>query len=138
MTEAKSPPKWGELPRVNANAAGLDVGASEIVACVPRDRAEEPIRSFGTCTPDLQALASWLKECGIETVAMEATGVYWIPLYEILERDGFRPCMRTAFFGVRSSPKRNGACCECIGGNERRSSNTVRPTFSTCSGLCCT
>jgi transposase len=89
VTETKTPLKWGELPQVNPNAAGLDVSAAEIVACVPRNRAEEPIRSFGTYTPDLQALAHWLKECGIETVAMEATGVYWIPAYEVLEEQGF-------------------------------------------------
>ena len=89
MTETKTAVKWGELPQVNPNAAGLDVSAAEIVACVPRDRAEEAIRSFGTYTPDLHALAHWLKECGVETVAMEATGVYWIPVYEVLEGQGF-------------------------------------------------
>jgi transposase len=82
-------PKWSELPRINLDAAGLDIHQAEIWACVPCDRTEEPIRCFGTCTPDLHALADWLQACGIKTVAMESTGVYWIPIYEILEERGF-------------------------------------------------
>jgi hypothetical protein len=82
-------PKWANLPEIHPNAAGLDISAREIMACVPYDRAEQPIRPFGTYTPDLQALADWLKACGIQTVAMEATGVYWIPVYEVLEEHGF-------------------------------------------------
>ncbi len=82
-------PKWAELPRIHPNAAGLDIHASEIVACVPCDRTEQPIRVFGTYTPDLEKLADWLQACGIETVAMEATGVYWIPVHEVLEARGF-------------------------------------------------
>jgi len=78
------------LPLVNPHAAGLDIGSEEIWACVPADRAAEPVRKFGTYTPDLYALADWLTACGIETVAMESTGVYWIPVYEILEARGFQ------------------------------------------------
>ena len=78
------------LPLVNPHAAGLDIGSEEIWACVPADRAAEPVRKFGTYTPDLYALADWLTACGIETVAMESTGVYWIPVYEILEARGFK------------------------------------------------
>ena len=75
---------------MNPHAAGLDIGSEEIWACVPADRAAEPVRKFGTYTPDLYALADWLTACGIETVAMESTGVYWIPVYEILEARGFQ------------------------------------------------
>lgn len=82
-------PKWAELPQINPDAAGLDISDAEIVACVPCDRAGEPIRSFGTFTPDLHALVDWLQACGIKTVAMECTGVYWIPVFEILEERGF-------------------------------------------------
>jgi transposase len=57
---------------------------------VPEDRDAEPVRSFGTFTPDLYALAEWLAACQIETVAMESTGVYWVPVDEILEARGFR------------------------------------------------
>ena len=76
------------MPLMNANAAGLDIGSEEIWACVPADRDTQPVRKFGTYTPDLYELAHWLKKCNIETVAMESTGVYWIPVYEILEADG--------------------------------------------------
>jgi hypothetical protein len=68
----------------------LDIGSEEIGACVPEDRDAEPVRPFGTCTPDLSALADWLTACRIETVAMESTGVSWMPVYEILEARGFR------------------------------------------------
>src|SRR5260221_1004684 len=70
---------------INPHAAGLDIGAREIWACVPADRDETPVRCFGTFTPDLEALAAWLVACGVTTVAMESTGVYWIPIYELLE-----------------------------------------------------
>src|SRR3954462_13161550 len=73
------------LPTIFANAAGIDIGADEIVVAVPPDRDPEPVRVFRTFTPDLQALVAWLVACGIDTVAMEATGVYWIPIYELLE-----------------------------------------------------
>jgi hypothetical protein len=65
---------------VHANAAGIDIGSREIWVAVPPDRTAEPVRCFGTFTPHLHALADWLVECGIDTVAMESTGVYWIPL----------------------------------------------------------
>jgi hypothetical protein len=77
------------LEQLNLNAAGLDIGASEIYACVPADRDAQPVRGFPTFTVDLLALADWLAACGIETVAMESTGIYWIPVYEILEAKGF-------------------------------------------------
>lgn len=78
------------LPTVNPNAAGLDIGSQEIWACVPWDRDPLPVRPFGTFTPDLHGLADWLVRCGIETVALESTGVYWIPSFEILEARGLR------------------------------------------------
>ena len=83
--------KWREvdsLTVINSNAAGMDIGLEEIWAWVPADRAAQPVRQFGTYTPDLLAVADWLKACGVETVAMESTGVYWIPLYEVLEARG--------------------------------------------------
>jgi transposase len=77
------------LSQINDHAAGLDIGAAEIYACVPADRDEAFVRAFKTFTPDLCALADWLSACRIETVAMESTGVYWIPIYELLESRGF-------------------------------------------------
>ncbi len=79
-----------DLPLVNAHAAGIDIGLAEIWVAVPAECDAQPVRGFGTFTPDLQALAEWLAACGIETVAMESTGVYWIPLYELLEARGFQ------------------------------------------------
>jgi transposase len=77
------------LEQINLNAAGMDIGAEEIFVAVPKGRDEESVRSFPTFTADLNRVADWLEACGIETVAMESTGVYWIPLYEILEERGF-------------------------------------------------
>ncbi len=77
-----------ELQQVNMNAAGIDVGATQHFVCVPEGRDPQPVRSFGAFTADLEAIADWLLECRVTTVAMEATGVYWIPLFELLERRG--------------------------------------------------
>ncbi len=71
------------------NAAGIDVGAEEHYVAVPEDRDSQPVRRFDAFTADLYRLADWLKSCGIETVALESTGVYWIPLMEVLEERGF-------------------------------------------------
>jgi len=75
------------LPQIRANAAGIDIGASEIWVDVG-NKDNEPIRQFETFTADLEEMANWLKQCGIETVAMESTGVYWIPAFQILESKG--------------------------------------------------
>lgn len=80
--------KLETLKRLNLNAAGLDIGGEEIWVCVPEGRDETTVRMFETFTIDLNNLADWLESCGIETVAMESTGVYWIPIYEILEQRG--------------------------------------------------
>jgi transposase len=78
-----------DLKQVNLNAAGIDIGATVHFVCVPQDRDPQPVQSFGSFTADLEAIAVWLSQCGVTTVAMEATGVYWIPLFELLERRGF-------------------------------------------------
>jgi transposase len=80
-----------DLTCVNPNAAGLDIGSAEIVVAVPPDRDEQPVRAFATFTPDLLALVEWLVACGIDTVVMESTGVFWVPIYELLEQRGIRP-----------------------------------------------
>lgn len=77
------------LSVVYPDSAGIDVGAREHFVCVPSDRDSQPIRSFAGFTEDLVVLADWLTSCGIRQVAMEATGVYWIPLFELLDRRGF-------------------------------------------------
>jgi len=71
------------------NAAGIDIGSASHFVAVPADRDDTPVREFSSFTVDLNALADWLKGCGVDTVAMESTGVYWIPLFELLESRGF-------------------------------------------------
>src|SRR3972149_6025174 len=84
------------LEQIKPHAAGIDIGSEEVYVAVPPDRDAESVRSFPTFTADLRRLAEWLKACRIETVAMEATGVYWIPLYELLEEEGFEVCLVNA------------------------------------------
>ena len=72
------------------NAAGIDVGASSHWVAVPRHLDDEPVREFGAVTDDLNALADWLLACGVDTVALESTGIYWIPVYEVLEQRGLK------------------------------------------------
>lgn len=79
----------GRLSTINPDAAGIDVGATFHVVAVPGERDDEPVRTFRTFSGDLHRLADWLKQTGIKTVAMESTGVYWIPVFEILEAHGF-------------------------------------------------
>jgi transposase len=86
-------PGWAP---VNGHAAGIDIGAREHWACVPPLAAPNPVRKFGTFTADLEALADWFQECGVTTVAMEATGVYWIPVFQILERRGLQVLLANA------------------------------------------
>ena len=73
---------WEALPLLNQNAAGIDVGNAEYYVPVPAGRDAEPVQTFGSFTADLRRMAQWLKACGIQTVAMQATGVYWIALYQ--------------------------------------------------------
>jgi transposase len=100
------------LPCVNPHAAGLDIGSEAIWACVPDDHDAQPVRPFGTFTPDLYALADWLATCRIETVAMESTGVYWIPVYERLEARGFQVYLVNAQH-VKHVPGRKSDIKDC-------------------------
>ena len=77
------------MPMVHPNAAAIDIGATMHMAAVRADRAPEPVRSFGTFTADLHRLVDWFTECGVETVVMESTSVYWIPIFELLDARGF-------------------------------------------------
>ena len=77
-----------ELSQVNLNAAGIDVGAGSHFVAVSEARSEQPVREFEAYTSDLHRIADWLLECGVETVVMESTGVYWIPLFGVLEERG--------------------------------------------------
>jgi transposase len=80
----------GDLKQINLDAAGIDIGSEFHYVAVPEDRTEQSIRKFGCYTADIEGMAQWLKDCGIKTVAMESTGVYWIPVFQILEANGFK------------------------------------------------
>jgi transposase len=77
------------LQHLNPNAAGIDIGSKSHFVAVPEGRDQQPVREFSCFTGDLHRLADWLKKCEVETVAMESTGIYWIPVFEILESRGF-------------------------------------------------
>jgi len=85
-----------QLPALHPHAAGIDIGATQIQVAVPCDADSKPVRTFTTFTDDLLALRDWLKVCGVRTVAMESTGVYWIALYQILEAAGIEVCLVNA------------------------------------------
>ena len=85
-----------QLPALHPHAAGIDIGATAIQVAVPCDADPKPVRTFTTFTDDLHALRDWLKACGVRTVAMESTSVYWIPLFQILETAGLEVCLVNA------------------------------------------
>src|SRR5215212_10367441 len=89
MTRRKHSRPARDIAPVHPHAAAVDIGATLHVAAVRPGCDPEPVRTFGTFTTDLHRLADWFEQCGVETVAMESTGVYWIPLYEILDQRGF-------------------------------------------------
>ena len=90
MSTRKKGAKPAGLSQLNLNAAGIDVGATSHYVAVPEDRGEPPVREFEAFTADLYRLADWLAQCGVKTVAMESTGVYWISLFGVLEERGFQ------------------------------------------------
>jgi transposase len=94
------------------NAAGVDVGATEIYIAVPEGRDAEPVRRFATFTEDLRAAAEWLQRCRVKTVAMESTGVYWIPFFQLLESHGLKVCLVNARH-VKNVPGRKTDVSDC-------------------------
>lgn len=84
------------FPILYPNAAGIDISSKEHYVAVNPDRSDTPIRSFGAFTEDLHELANWLRQCSVTTVAMEATGIYWVSLYLVLEDAGFEVVLVTA------------------------------------------
>jgi transposase len=101
-----------QLAVVHPNAAGLDIGAREIWACIPPDDEGDNVRPFGTFTPDLYQLADWLEQHGVDTVAMESTSVYWIPVFEILEARGFKVYLVNARH-IKNVPGRKSDYADC-------------------------
>src|SRR5215831_8043027 len=99
-------------PILEPNAAGIDIGAREIYVAVSPDRDEHPVRVFSTFTEDLQKMAKWLVSCGLTTAAMESSGVYWIPLYDVWEQHGVKPGLANAR-GMKNVPGRRTDWHEC-------------------------
>lgn len=116
------------LPVMRPNAAGIDIGATEIFVAVPPDRTAENVRSFPTFTQDLYILADWLRQCGVTTVAMESTGVYWIPLFQILEDRGFEVCLVNARH-VKNVPGRRTDISDCQWLQFLHSVGLLRPSY---------
>jgi hypothetical protein len=81
--------KFGGLQPINPHAVGIDIGAKSIFVCISTEDGRHVVREFLTFTADLRVAAEWLKECGAKTIAMESTGSYWIPVYDIFEEEGF-------------------------------------------------
>jgi transposase len=100
------------MSQVHAHAAGVDIGAHENMVCVQAGDTTQLVRSFGSYTVDLQAIGRWLEEHGVKTVAMESTGVYWIPLFEELERRGFQ-CHLISSRSLRRVPGRKSDVVDC-------------------------
>ena len=96
------------LQVVHSNCAGIDVGKREHYVAVEEGAEERPVRRFGSFTDELRAMASWLGSCGVETVAMEATGVYWIPVYEVLDRAGLEVYLVDARATKQVSGRKSG------------------------------
>src|SRR2546429_2317541 len=115
MMEAKRRRERRSMLPVHPDAAAIDIGATVHVAAVGPGRDPEPVRSFGTFTGDLHRLTDWFAQCGIQTVVMESTGGYWIPIYVILEQRGFDVRVvnaRDAKHVPGRSACTSSACCE--------------------------
>lgn len=116
------------LKRINRNAAGIDCGAEAHYVAVPPERDPEPVHSFKTFTADLHHLADWLQACKIKTVAMESTGVYWIPIFEILEERGFEVVLVNSRH-IKNVPGRKSDVLDCQWIQELHSVGLLRGSF---------
>jgi transposase len=123
------------LPVIEPNAAGIDIGATEIFVAVPADRDPEPVRCFPTFTVDLERLADWLQQCQIKTVAMESTGVYWIPLFQILENRKFDVRLVNAYH-VKNVPGRKTDVEDCQWIQHLHSVGLLRGSFRPADEIC--
>ena len=110
------------------NAAGIDVGSDEHWVAVPSGADEQSVRRFGAFTSNLRELAAWLTECGVDTVAMESTGVYWIPLFELLEAQGFMVLLVNAAH-ARNVPGRKSDVLDCQWLQELHTFGLLRASF---------
>jgi len=127
--------QFDALEQINLHAAGIDVHAEEIFVAVPQGRDAESVRSFPTFTVDLHRLADWLEKCGIETVAMESTGIYWIPLYEILEDRGFEVYLVNARH-AKNVPGRKSDVSDCQWIQQLHTYGLLRASFRPPAEIC--
>jgi transposase len=117
------------------DAAGIDIGAEEIYVAVPPDRDEQATRRFTSFTSDLHALADWLQQCCIRTVAMESTGMYWIPLFQILEQRGLEVYLVNAHY-LKSLPGRKSDVSDCQWIQYLHSVGLLRASFRPPDAIC--
>lgn len=123
------------LDKVHLHAAGIDIGADEHWVAVPEDRDARPVRPFRTFTPDLEAMCNWLQVCGITTVAMESTGVYWIPLYQMLEARGLEVLLVNASH-VKNVPGRKTDVQDCQWIQQLHTFGLLRGSFRPANQIC--
>ena len=115
-------------PTIHPYAAGIDAGSRAHYVAVPADADPQPVRRFETFTEDLHKLADWLVSCGIKTVAIESTGVYWIPLFQILEARGIEVCLVNARH-VKNVPGRKSDVSDCQWLQYLHSVGLLSPSF---------
>lgn len=131
----KKTQKQKSLPFIQPDAAGIDIGATEIYVAVSEERDNRPVRKFRTFTEELHALADWLIACSIKTVAMESTGVYWIALFQILERRGLEVCLVNARH-VKGVPGRKTDIQDCQWLQYLHSVGLLRGSFRPAQAVC--
>jgi transposase len=100
------------IHRIHPHAAGMDIGAHEIGVCVPGEGKTQVVRLFDTYTADLHAIGDWLQEHEVRTIAMESTGIYWIPIFEYLEMQGFQCCLISSR-SIKRVPGRKTDILDC-------------------------
>ncbi len=136
VTQQDKPKRRGpKLEVTNPNAAGIDIGSASHYVAVPADRDDQPVREFKSFTVDVHKLADWLDACGVDTVAMESTGVYWIPVYEILERRGFTVLLVNARH-VKNVAGRKSDVLDCQWLQQLHSYGLLRGAFRPADQVC--
>ena len=135
MAQRKRPTTQSAITLTHPNAAGIDIGSATHFVAVPPDRDDEPVREFASFTADLHRLADWLDACGVDTVAMESTGVYWIALYELLEARGFTVLLVNARH-VKNVSDRKSDVLDCQWLQQLMSFGLLRGAFRPADQVC--
>lgn len=129
----------GQMPVINPHAAGIDVGSTSHWVCVPEDavaKGTSPVREFGAYTKDLDELVEWVLKCGVKTVVMESTSVFWIPLFQKLETAGLEAFLVNARH-VRTVPGRKSDCKDCQWLQRLHSYGLLNGSFRPSDDICC-